>query len=90
MKSPIVVAVAAFCVAACSNQDAPSEEAGSAAMTPVAPAEQIGEPATEANQGGSSSVDEYASPAADAPAPAAEPPIDPDNPGGPQIDQPRQ
>jgi hypothetical protein len=84
MKSPIVDAVATLCVAACSKQEAPSEQVMPA---PAAPAQEVGPDASEPGASQSSSgVDEYAAPASDAAAPPPEPPINPDDTGGPQID----
>jgi hypothetical protein len=78
MKSPIVAAVAALCVVACSKQEAPSEQAMPAPAAPAAPAQDAGMDTSGAG--------EYAAPAADAAAPPPEPPINPDDTGGPQID----
>jgi hypothetical protein len=87
MKSPIVVAVAALCVAGCSKQEAPSEQVMPAPAEPAAPAQDVGmDSAADTIQSRDSSVGDYAAPAADAAAPPPEPPINPDETGGPQID----
>lgn len=87
MKSPIVVAVAAVCLVACEKRDAPEAAAPEAAVPDSRVQGPGQESAEDTSVEASAGPDEYAIPPADAaaaPMASEDPPIDPNDTGGPQ------